>query len=177
MALEMIARKGVLMSKTQIQNESNGVAHVWLTTFAIMFLSLFGVILALITIYALPDQTVRPSIGALFYVCCAGLMSIFLFFRWKKEKVFENHSLLNVPDGKATIFIKETVSDKIIKWLVTIYSIFFVFSGISISLICIYALPDKTVQPKVSILFYLGGAIVLGSFIFVVWKNWVYKRP
>lgn len=164
------------MSEVQVKNQSIGAVHAWLTTFAIIFLSLFGVILSLITIYALPDQTVRPSIGAVFYGCCACLVSIFLFFRWKKERMLDEHSLSNRPEGNTILCVKETVSDKIIKWLVTIYSLFFVFSGISISLICIYALPDQTVQPKVSLCFYVGGAIVLGSFIFVVWKNWVSKR-
>ncbi len=164
------------MSEVEIKSVSIGTAHAWLTTLAIIFISLFGVIFSLITIYALPDQTVRPSIGALFYLCCAGLISIFLLFRWKKEKVLENHSL-NFAQGKVDVLVKETVSDKIIKWLVTIYSIFFVLTGVSISLICIYALPDQTVQPNISLLFYIGGAIVIGSLIFVVWKNWALKRP
>lgn len=163
------------MSEVEILNESTGATQTWLTTFSIIFISLFGVILSLITIYALPDQTVRPFIGALFYVLCAGLISIFLFFRWKKEKILENH-ILNLSQGKVDVYVKETVSDKIIKWLVTIYAMFFVFSGISMSLICIYSLPDQSVQPKVSLLFYIGGAIVLGSLIYVVWKNWVSKK-
>lgn len=164
------------MPEVEIKNRSIGTPQSWLTTLSIIFISLFGVILSLITIYALPDQTVRPSIGALFYLCCAVLISIFLLFRWKKEKVFENH-FLNEAQGKADVLVKETVSDKLIKWLITIYSILFVFSGVSMSLICIYALPDQTVQPNISLLFYIGGAIVIGSFIFVVWKNWTSKRP
>jgi hypothetical protein len=53
---------------------------------------------------------------------------------------------------------------------------FFIFVRISIYLICIYALPDKTVRPRVGLLFSIGGAIVLGSFLIFVWKNWVSKR-
>jgi hypothetical protein len=44
-------------------------------------------------------------------------------------------------------------------------------------MIVIYALPDKATQPKVAMFFYVGGALVLASFIFVVWRNWTSKRP
>jgi hypothetical protein len=53
---------------------------------------------------------------------------------------------------------------------------FFVFISIATTLICIYALPDKTVQPKVGIIYLMGGAVVIASFIFVVWKNWVSEK-
>lgn len=165
------------MSDMDIQKKSAGALHDWLVTIAIIFISLSGVTLSLITIYSLPDQSVRPSLGAVFYICSAGLISVFLFFRWRKEKALGGNFLSNSPEGSIGVFVKETISDKIIKWLVTIYSFAFVFAGISISLIAIYALPDKTVQPEVALFFYFGGAIVLGSLIIVVWKNWVSKKP
>ena len=49
-------------------------------------------------------------------------------------------------------------------------------SVIVIALICIYALPDNSVQPKIGLSYFLGSAIVMGSFIIVVWKNWIYKK-
>lgn len=177
MALKSPGEKVNLMSDINIQKKSTGSVHDWLITIAIVFISLFGVILALIAIFSLPDQSVRPSTGAVFYLCSAVLVSLFLFFRWKKEKALEERTLLNPAEGLVRVFVKETISDKIIKWLVTIYSVFFIFTGISISLIVIFALPDKTTQPKVAPFFYLGGAIVLASFIFVVWKNWTTKKP
>ena len=54
-------------------------------TVAIIFISIFGVILSLICIYSLPDQTVQPFIGAIFFICSAILVSFFLVLRWKKE--------------------------------------------------------------------------------------------
>jgi hypothetical protein len=177
MALKLQDEEANVMSDIDVQKKSTGAVHDWLITVAIVFISLFGVILALITIFSLPDQSVRPSTGAVFYLCSAVLISLFLFFRWKKEKALEEHALLNRTEGLERIFVKETISDKIIKWLVTIYSVFFIFAGISISLIIIYALPDKTTQPKVALFFYLGGSIVLASFIIVVWKNWTSKMP
>ena len=163
------------MPDVPIQKKSTGAVHDWLITIGILCVSIFGVILALVTIFSLPDQSVRPSTGAIFYLCSAVLISLFLFIRWKKEKTIEKHALQNHSEALVTVSVKETISDKIIKWLVTIYSAFFIFSGIAISLIVIFALPDKTTQPKVAAFFYLGGAVVLASFIIVVWKNWASK--
>jgi len=164
------------MSSIDIQKKSTEAIHDWLITIAIIFISLSGVTLALITIYSLPDESVRPSIGAVFYICSTVLVSLFLFFRWKKEKRLEDYSTLNATGGTVGVLVKETISDKIIKWIVMIYSFLFVFAGISISLICNYALPDGTVQAKVARFYYLGGAIVLGSLLIVVWKNWSAKK-
>jgi hypothetical protein len=61
--------------------------------------------------------------------------------------------------------------------MVTIFSFLYAFCGLAIALICIFALPDKSVQPKIGIYYFLGSAIVIGSFIFVVWKNWISRKP
>jgi hypothetical protein len=99
------------MSDIDIQKKTTGAIQNWLITIAIVFISLFGVILALITIFSLPDQSVRPSIGAVFYLCSAFLVSLFLFFRWKKEKFLERLDLSNGDDGLTRVLIKETISD------------------------------------------------------------------
>ena len=164
------------MSNNEYGKKSSIALHNWLLTLAVIFISVFGVIISLVCIFSLPDRTVRPQIGAIFYIGSVLLIILFLFLRWKKEKAIEGKILSAVPDKADNIIIKETISDKILKWIATIYSFFFVLQSIVIALICIYALPDKTVQPKVGAIYFLGGAIVLGSFIFVVWKNWISKK-
>lgn len=164
------------MSNNEYTSKSSGALHNWLITLAVIFLSIFGVIISLICIYSLPDQTVKPLTGAIFYIGSAVLIVFFLFLRWRKDKAKEGEILSAGTDETDKIIIKETISDKILKWLVTIYAFFFVLDGLAIALICIYALPDKTVQPKVGMIYVLAGAIVLGSFIFVVWKNWIFEK-
>ena len=164
------------MSNNEYKGKSSGALHNWLLTLAVIFISVFGVIISLVCIFSLPDRTVRPQTGAIFYIGSVLLIILFLFLRWKKEKAKEGKILSAVEDQTEYIIIKETISEKILKWIVTIYSFFFVLQSIVIALICIYALPDKTVQPKVGAIYFLGGAIVLGSFIFVVWKNWISKK-
>ena len=164
------------MSNNEYKKESSDALHNWLTTLAIIFISFFGVVISLICIFSLPDRTVRPLTGGVFFIGSAVLLIFFLFLKWRKETAKESKVLLAGTDEKDSIVIKETVSDKIIKWIVTVYSFFFAFSSLATALICIYALPDKTVQPQVGAIYFLGGAIVVGSFIFVVWKNWTTVR-
>ena len=155
-----------------------GALHNWIVTLAIVFMSFFGILLALICIYAMPDQTVRPVAGAVFYLCSASVIIIFLLLRWKKEMAITTALTLN-PDGdKKTVIIKESISDKIIKWITLLYVFFFVLMGITIALICVYALPDNTVQPKTGLFYFLSGSMAIASFVFVVWKNrsWENKK-
>lgn len=67
---------------------------------------------------------------------------------------------------------QESISDIIIKWVVTIFALCFVLLSIGIALICIYALPDHTVQAHAGALYLISGFAVIGIFVFVVWKNW-----
>lgn len=53
------------------------------------FYLLFGVILALVCIFSLPDGTVRPLQGSLFYISSSFIIIALLFLRWKNENVFE----------------------------------------------------------------------------------------
>ena len=84
--------------------------------------------------------------------------------------------LVDAGPKEGILVIQESLSDKILKWIVTIYALSFVISSLSMALICIYSLPDKTVQAKTGILYFLSGAFVLGVFVFVVWKNWITER-
>jgi phage shock protein PspC (stress-responsive transcriptional regulator) len=165
------------MTKEGLNKRSSNTLHNWLITLSIFFISFFGVILALIFIFALPDKTVRPLEGSLFYISSSVIVVTFLFLRWKKETAQENEILNETLSGTQKIVINENISDKIIKWMVTIFSFLYAFCGLAIALICIFALPDKSVQPKIGIYYFLGSAIVIGSFIFVVWKNWISRKP
>jgi hypothetical protein len=92
----------------------------------------------------------------------------------EQSNIIQNNK--GVEFNTQQIVIQEGISDKIIKWLVTIMSFIFVLWSFAIALICIFALPDKTVQPAVGMVYLFCGAIVLSVFIFVVWKNWASKK-
>ena len=138
--------------------------HAWIVTLSILFFSIASTVLALVCIYSLPDNSVKPLQGGIFFLTGAVVLIFFLFFRWKKEIVTNSDS---------QFVVKENLSDKILKWITALFCFGYVFWGFAIALICIYALPDKSVQPKIGTIYFLGSAIVFASFIFVVWKNWV----
>ncbi len=165
------------MTSNKYHRPSSGALHNWLITLAVLFTSFCGFIIALICIFALPDKTVRPLEGSLFYIGGALFVIGLLFLRWKKEKVEESEVIDQIQTRGTKIIIKENISDIIIKWIVAVYCMSYSIYGFAITLICIYALPDKTSQPKVGIIYFLSGNIMLACFIIVVWKNWASKKP
>jgi len=159
-----------------VRNPANSIQN-WLITIAVIFFSVFSVLIALICIFALPDRSSQPLTGGLFFLGGVLLLVFMLMFRWSREKALEKE-ILNPEEAESAqrLIIKETLSDKFIKWLVTIFSLFFVIDGVAIALICIYALPTGVSQPKIGALYFAGSAIVLGCFIIVVCKSLISEK-
>ena len=146
--------------------------HTWLITASITFLVIFGVILSLVCIYALPDGSVQPMLGSIFFLVSAALIVLMLSLIWRKERIVRQDRAENAMNRELmAASVNEALSDKILKWVVSIYSLFFVFQSVAIALICIYSLPDKTVQPAIGFIYFLGGAFVIGCFVYTVWKR------
>jgi len=132
--------------------------------------------LALICIFTLPDKSVKPLEGSIFFASASSVIIGLLYYLSKIELIHIIQNIKGVEFNPQQIVIQEGISDKIIKWLVTIISFCFVLLSFAMALICIYALPDKTVQPVAGTIYLFSGAVVLGAFIFVVWKNWASKK-
>ncbi len=115
-----MAFMGTKMMDIEPKIKSSGKAHNWLITLALIFISFFGLILALVCIFSLPDGTVRPLLGSLFYISSSFIIIAILFLRWKKEKAQENKIFKDTQSDVSRIVTRENVSDKIIKWLVAL---------------------------------------------------------
>ena len=160
------------MTKSSVAPSYPTPMQSWLLTIAVIFFSLFGVILSLICIYALPDGTIQPKLGSIFFICSAVvIVAVFLVVRRKERAVLrqltENQSTIDV----AITPIQAGISEKILQWVVMVFGLLFAFSSISLALICIYALPDYSMQPQTGLIYLLGGTFVVGCFIYAVWKN------
>lgn len=107
--------------------------------------------------------------GSLCYIFSSLIVMTYLILQWKKEKQIKIES----PADEAKTIGKESLSDIILKWVVAIFAFMFTFISIAIALICIYALPDQSAQPLAGALFLMSGFVVMSSFVWVVWKNWV----
>ena len=156
----MIEEKSTLQSTTNLLQS-------WIITLSILFFSFSSAVLALVCIYSLPDKSVKPLEGGLFFLGGTIVLIVLLLFRWKKDIAISSNNRM---------IVTENLSDKIIKWITALFCFGYAFWGFTIALICIYALPDKTFQPKTGIIYFLGSAIVVASFVFVVWKNWTTKK-
>lgn len=140
-----------------------------------IFISTIGFLLALICIYSLPDKSVKPFDGSLYFCGTSILIASILIYQSKRERI----ALLRKIADKASLASHDIIiipfQDSLTKWLVTISSFAYVFICFTIGLICIYALPDKTVQPLTGALYFLNGSLILSVFLIVIWKHYKYR--
>lgn len=144
----------------------------WAVTISCVFVSLSGVILALICIFSIPDKSTQPLIGSIFFSASALLLiALVLFLRRniRRSQISQPTEAENT-DSNNVIF-RETISDKILKWVINLFSLFFAYCGVLLGLICIYSLPDKSVQPALGAIYFLGSAWLVSTFIYAVWKK------
>jgi hypothetical protein len=163
-------RQGGIMSEIQVEN--TGRLQDWLITVSFISISAFGLILALICIYALPDRTAQPLVGCGYFIGSVIIVIALLVFRWKK---YRSGLLLTGMDGTDSVpqekAVQRNISDQILKWIATAFSLLFALWGMPVALICIYALPDKTSQPFVGAMFFVASAAPLTTCIYMVWKK------
>jgi len=138
----------------------------WVIMLTTVLISFSGISLALMCIYSLPDSSTRPAVGSLFYLFSALPLISYITMQWRKERTAKNNL-----GNELSVVSRETISDKIQKWIVTIFALLFTLLSIGVSLICIYSLPDGSVQAQAGVIYLLSGFAVTGTLVFVVWKN------
>jgi len=146
--------------------------QTWTVTISCIFVSLSGVILSLICIFALPDKSTQPIIGIVCFTASALLLiALVLMLGNRTGKSHISQISEGASEGSVSVIYKETTSDKVLKWIVTLFSLFFAYCGVLFGLICIYSLPDKTVRPALGAVYFLGAILLVSTFIYVVWKK------
>lgn len=147
----------------------------WAITIAAILISFSGFVISLMCIQSTPDKAAKPFVGAIYFFIGALILIFYFLLMWKKNKAFED-KLLEGKNGNIVLVVQESLSDKILKWVVAVFALFFVLCSLVMSLLCINSLPDKTVQSQAGILYFASGSFVLGVFVFVIWKNWITTR-
>ena len=174
----MLWLKGIINMGIEDSSKSTSDSiNSWVITIIIIVISFSGITLSLICIYALPDRTVKPFDGSLYFAAASVVIVALLVYFMNREKRLLFQKINQLELKNQTIIVQENISDKILKWIVTLFSLFFILASYSTALICIYALPDKTTQPLAGIAYFCSGALVLSVLLIVLWKNWASKRP
>jgi hypothetical protein len=143
-----------MTSHTQNSSLSKPI-HQWIVSLSVMFFSIFGVLIALLYLFAFSD--VRPLDGGFYYVGSSVIMTTFLVFQLRKA-------------GTKNIAISTNLSDKIIKWLVALFSLFYIFCGLALSLLCLFN-ETGVIYFKSGAVYFISSAFVLAAFVFAVWKK------
>ncbi|MBI9074622.1 MAG: hypothetical protein JEZ02_04350 [Desulfatibacillum sp.] len=139
---------------------------------ATLFFSMIGVFVSLVFIFALPDHTVQPWPAVLVFMFTALVVValVLVFGRKNLRKYFPVRNAGDFPPAVEMV-LKEGAADAVIKWLVLLFGMFFAIWGILIALICIYALPDQTVQPTPAVFSFAGGALVMIASLLAIIKT------
>jgi hypothetical protein len=137
-----------------------------------------GIFLTLIHVYSLPEISVIPIAGDVFYLLCALALITYFILEWRKESCIET-KLINEPDLQGLkIVVVESASEKILRWIISIVALIFVVISLGFVLICVYGIYKGSVQPQTNRL-VLGELILIATAIvvFFVWKRLsVYQR-
>jgi CBS domain containing-hemolysin-like protein len=134
-------------------------------------ISLGGILLACMCIFSLPDKSTLPITGSFYYLFSSFTLIAYFIIEWRRLKSIETELTKNANQVIMKIIAKESFAAQIFKWIVTIFAILFSFLSAGIALICLYALPNGTVQPSASILFLFSGLIIMGTLVIIAWKN------
>jgi hypothetical protein len=140
--------------------------QIWLISLSVLGLSFGGFVLALICIFSIPGKSF-PLEGSFYFIGSSILIVGLLFLLSKKAQC----QSIGAKDEQGFVSSSHKLSDKLLTWGVSFYSFVFVFFGLILSLICIFALPNKTAEPAVGAVYFVGSAGVLGSFVYVLFKR------
>lgn len=150
------------------QLKASGTLKQWVTTLSTIIISFSGVAASLLCLYSLPGESTGPFVGSLFYLISSITLCVYFILQWKADKMIEYRGS---NEAGSKVIIRGSLSDKILKWAISVFAALFSILSTGIALICIYALPDKTVRPQAGILFLFSGFIVVSILTFTLWKN------
>lgn len=135
-------------------------------------LIVFGmIILTLANVSSLPKISIIPLVGKFFYPFSALAFTAYFVLEWRKEKQLKTR-LVDNPDLQGVeINVIESLSEKILRWMVSIMAFIFVVVSLGFILICTYGIYEGTLKPHANRII-LGELIVIGTaiLVFVAWR-------
>jgi hypothetical protein len=149
-----------------------GALQQWIIALFVLVIASGSVVLSLKCLQTLPDDSTKPFIGSLFYLLSSIVLCCYFVFQWKAEKIVlgkvKNNACL---EAGHKVIVREYLSQKILKWIITIFAVIILLLNIATANVCVYGFPDKTLRPLPKILYMLIGFIVIGILVYKLWKE------
>jgi len=156
------------LSAKESRIQRSGALQQWIAVVSAIIVSFSGVLASYTCMYSLPDQVSLPFIGSLFYLISASVLGSYFILQWKGEKKIHAYDIHN---GGQKIIIKEYFSEKLIKWMMAIYTMGYTLLSIATAILCLFSgLPDKGVRPDAAVIFLFSGLSVIAILVYVLWK-------
>lgn len=132
-----------------------------------------GVILTFMQVVVFPYPSTMEMTGRVTYFFSAVSLIFYFMLEWRNAKSVETGLLNEAGHGVEKIITYESLSDKILKWMITLVGLFFALFSYSIVAVIAYRTYDDTVQPQATyplplLAFELA---VTGVIVFIVWKK------
>lgn len=132
-----------------------------------------GVILTFMQITAFPIFSYMAATGKFTYTISAVSLIFYFIMEWRKAKSIATGLLNEAGHGVEKIIPYESLSDKILKWMITLVGLFFALFIYCVVAMIVYRTYDDTVQPQATyplplLAFELA---VTGVIVFIVWKK------
>lgn len=130
----------------------------WVTTLSAMAISICCAMLSLRCLQLLSDNSINPAIGYSFYFFSALVLSLYFLVQWKSEM---KHQKDLFTESKYILINMETLSESILKWMISIFAACFLLLNIATATVCIYNLPDRSSRPLPGLIFVLVSLIFI----------------
>ena len=124
----------------------------WAIALSSLFLSVCSVLMALRCLQLFSDNSTKPGIGCSIYFFGSVVLFLYFFILWKSDKALRK-SLSS--ETRFVLIKRETLSESILRWVMSIIAIPIVFSNLATAWVCIYKLPGKSSRPLPGLTFLL----------------------
>jgi len=158
------------MPSKQVFSQSSGIYRQLIIALSVLLVLFGAVFLSLIHIYSFPENSTVPVAGVALYLLSALFLVAYYILQWRTYNRNENE-LKNYPCLKDLKFVTiESISEKILRWTITIMALIFTIVSLIFVLICIYGYHKDSAPPHNERVF-IGELVVVGTavLIFIGW--------
>jgi hypothetical protein len=140
----------------------------WAMMLSSIAISICSAMIGLRCLQIFGDNSIKPIAGCVVYLI--GTLVLCLSFFVQRRSVAKY--VKGISEKKSLIIVNiESLSDSILRWLISGIAAIFGLLNIGTAMICIYNLPDKTSRPLYGVIFVLVSILFICSLFLRLWKK------